>query len=234
MKAKSKFIFLTFIVTFGTSFSIWADQQDPALTKAMLDRYSLISPTVLENHHYWIELGYQSDLGFNQSGLQTGVGYRLNYFGFDMRFSSGKTTYGMFHKLEPYNSNKEYADNSESVLSRKDSDSWSYWYLEPGLSISGRYFSGILPQFTERVRVGFIYGNFKDNVNHIPFKSFVLNAETSLIYQLNPNSPWSLCGSLNWNSGMLVRYYVNTSGLSKSYGIPADWIGTTLGMIYSF
>jgi hypothetical protein len=223
------------MINFALSFNAWADQQqDPALTTNMLNRFSLVSPQVLAKRHYWMEVGLQSDLGFYGAGLQTGIGYRLNYFGFDLRLSAGKTSYGMINSIVTYTQNSTNAQNAEVTILRSKSDSWNYWSIEPGLSISSRLFSGSLSQFTERVRVGFIYGNFKDSVNNIPFKSFILNAETSLIYQLIPNGPWSMCGSLSWNSGMLVRRYQDSLGDNQSYALPIGWIGSSLSMQYAF
>lgn len=217
------------------SFSTFADQQqDPALTRNMLNQYSLVSPQVLLDRHYWFELGIQSDIGFNSAGIQTGIGYKLNYFGFDLRFSLGKTNYGTIRNITTYSQTSEYANYAEIVIPRSKSDSWSYAHIEPGLSITSRFFSGYLPQLTERVRVGFIYGNFKDSVNQIPFRSYILNAETSLIYQMNPNDPWSICGSLYLKSGMLVRYYQDSQGNNQSYGLPTGWLGTNVSMIYDF
>jgi hypothetical protein len=223
------------LLVFALSFNVFADQQqDPELTRAMLNKYSLISPQVLAERHYWVEMGMQSDLGLSEAGIQTGIGYRLNYFGADIRVSAGKTSYRKINSLALKNENTETPLTPEIDLPRNKSDSWSYWSLEPGFSISDRFFTGYLPKFTERVRVGFNYGNYEDTVNHIPFKSFILNVESSIIYQLKPESPWSLCGSINWSSGMLVRYYVDSEGKNQSYGLPASWVGTSLGMIYAF
>lgn len=235
MKGSIRNYFSFGLVIFVMSFNLLADQkQDPALTTSMLNRYSLVSPQVLAKRHYWMEIGIQSDTGLNETGLQAGIGYRLNFFGFDLHFSAGKTNYGMIRNVVTYTQSSDNAQNAEIVIPRSKSDSWSYLYFGPGLSITSRLFSGYLPQFTERVRVGMVYGNFNDNVNQIPFKSFILNAETSLIYQLKPENHWSICGSLNLNSGMLVRYYQNSQGIKQSYGIPIGWIGTSISMLYDF
>jgi hypothetical protein len=235
MKTQLKYFLACTLLVFTFSYKALADQQqDPALTKAMLNQYSLITPQILAERHYWLELGLQSDIGLSEAGVQTGIGYRLNYFGIDFRFSAGKTSYRKIHSLASHNQLTEVDPNPEIDLTRNKSDSWSYWSLEPGFSISSRLFSGYLPKFTERVRVGLNYGSYEDNINHIPFKSYILNVETSVIYQLRPDYPWSLCGSLNWNSGMLVRYYVDSEGKNQSYGLPASWVGTSLGMLYSF
>lgn len=235
MKTQLKYFLTCNLLAFAFNFKAMADQQqDPALTKAMLNQYSLISPQILAERHYWLELGLLSDFGLSESGLLTGIGYRLNYFGFDFRFSAGKTTYRKLHSLASHNQSTDTSSHPEIDLPRSKTDSWSYWSIEPGFSISNRLFSGYLPQFTERVRVGFNYGNYNDNVNNIPFKSYILNVETSIIYQLKPEDPWSLCGSLNWNTGMLVRYYVDSEGKNQSYGLPASWLGTSIGMLYTF
>ena len=214
------------------SSTVLADQQqDPALTQAMLNQYSLISPQILAGRHYWVEIALKSDMSLGEAGFETGIGYRFNYFGTDLRLAFGKTTYGKIRSLAAHNLNTDTTQNAEIFLSRNKSDSWNYWSLEPGLSVASRLLSGQLSELTERARVGFIYGKYTDNVYQIPFTSYILSVESSIIYQ-RPDTPWSLCGSLNWNTGMLVRYYDEPN--KQSYGLPASWLGSSLALQYAF
>jgi hypothetical protein len=223
------FIFLFFAVIFNVS----ADQQqDPALIQDMLAKYSLITPQILAKRHYWLELALANNLGFNEPGLMAEIGYRMNYFGFDLRLAKGKSSYGDMRNLATSNVNTDPSENTEIDLPRNNTDLWGHWSVGPGFSVANQFFSGVLSRFTERVRAGIAIGNYNDDVNHIPFKSYIFNVETSVVYQLRPNAPWSLCGSLNWNSGMLVRDYSDTQ--LKSYGLPISWIGSSLGLEYAF
>ena len=214
------------------SFTATADQQqDPELVNSMLSKYSLMNPQILANRHFWLELAMQNNLSFNEPGLLAGIGYRINYLGFDLRLTKGKSSYGKIKRLALHNENTDPSDNIEIDLPRNKSDLWSHWSVGPGFSISSKFFSGFLSGVTERVRAGFTFGNYNDDINNIPFKSYILNVETSVLFQLG-SSPWSLCGSLNWNSGMLVRDYKD--GELEPYGLPVSWVGSSLGLEYAF
>ncbi len=233
MKNQLKYFVACIFLVFAISFKAAADQQqDPALIQSMLSKYSLKNSQILANRHFWLELGVQNNLSFNEPGLLVGIGYRMNYFGFDFRFSKGKSSYGEIRRLATPNESTESSDNIEIDLPRNKSDLWSHWSIDPGLSVSNQFFSGLLSGFTERVRVGFTYGNYNDDVNNIPFKSYIFNVETSVLFQLIPSTPWSLSASLNWNSGMLVRDYGDAQ--LNSYGLPVSWVGSSLGLEYAF
>ena len=232
MKMKLRYFFSCSFLIFAMSFSAAADQQqDPELIRSMLSKYSLMNPQILANRHFWLELGMQNNLSFNEPGLLAAIGYRINYLGFDLRLTKGKSSYGEIRRLASRNENTDPSDNIEIDLARNKSDLWSHWSISPGLSVSNQFFSGFLSGVTERVRAGFTFGKYNDDVNDIPFKSYILNVETSVLFQLK-SSPWSLCGSLNWNSGMLVRDYKDSDLIP--YGIPVSWVGSSLGLEYAF
>jgi len=233
MKNQLKYFISCSFLIFAMTFTARADQQqDPALVQSMLTKYSILSPQILTNRHYWLELALPNNLHFNEPGLLAGFGYRFQYLGFDLRFTKGKTSYREINSLAVHNTNTESSENTEIDLLRNKNDKWSYWSVGPGFSVSNQFFSDFLAGFTERVRVGFAYGNYKDEANNIPFISYILSAETSVIYQFKPTSPWSVCGSLNWNTGMLARDYNDTQ--VRSYGIPISWVGSSLGLEYAF
>jgi hypothetical protein len=233
MKVQLRKLLIIIFLVFTMTFNVFADQQqDPALIQAMIAKYSLMPPQILAKRHYWLELALQNNLGFNEPGLMVGIGYRMNYFGFDIRFTKGKSSYGEMIRLATQNVNTEPSENAEIDLQRNKSDLWGHWSICPGFSVSNQFFSGILSRFTERVRAGVAIGNYDDEINHIPFKSYILNVETSVVYQIKPNSLWSLSGSVNWNSGTLVRNYGDAQLIS--YGLPVSWIGSSLGLEYAF
>ena len=233
MKNQLKYFISCCFLIVAMNFTALADQQqDPALIQSMLSKYSLLTPQILANRHYWLELALQNTLYFNEPGLLAGFGYRVHSLGFDLRFTKGKSSYGEIKRLAAHNTNTDSSENTEIDLQRNKSDKWSHWAIGPGFSVSNQFFSGFLSGLTERVRASFAYGNYRDEANNIPFKSYIFSADTSVIYQLKPTSPWSICGSLNWNTGMLVRDYKDTP--IKSYGIPVSWVGSSLGLEYAF
>jgi hypothetical protein len=229
-----KYLFSYVLFLFLTSFSALADQpQDPALLQKMLSKYTLKSPQVLAERHFFLDLSLQNNLDFNEPGLQIGVGYRFNYFGFDIRFSKGQSSYGEIRRLSPKNAYEGSSDNAEIDIARNKTDLWSHWAIEPGFSVSNQFFSGFLAGLTERARAGLAYGNYNDDVNNIPFQSYILTIEASVLYQVFPTSPWSLYASLNWNTGSLVRDYSELPQ-NSSYALPVSWVGTSLGIEYTF
>lgn len=216
------------------SFNASADQQqDPALLQSMLSKYTLKTPHVLAERHYFLDLALQNNLDFNEPGVLVGVGYRFNYFGFDLRFSKGQNSYGEIRRLAPKNDYEGSSDNAEIDIARNKTDLWSHWSFGPGFSVSNQFFSGFLAGLTERARAGFAYGNYNDDANNIPFQSYILSIEASVLYQLFPTSPWSLSASLNWNIGSLVRDYSGNPHYS-SYAIPVSWVGSSVGIEYTF
>jgi hypothetical protein len=228
--------YLFFYILFFTmlSFNASADQQqDPALLQNMLSKYTLKSPHVLADRHMFLDLALQNNLDFNEPGLQVGLGYRFNFFGFDLRFSKGQNSYGEIRRLAPKNDYEGSSDNSEIDLARNKTDLWTHWSFGPGFSVSNQFFSGLLAGFTERARAGFSYGNYNDDVHNIPFESYIFSIETSVLYQVIPSSPWSLNVSLNWNTGSLVRDYGGDPQY-RSYAIPVGWVGSSIGIEYSF
>ncbi len=233
LKTKLKNLLFCSFVVFAISFNASADQQqDPALIKTMISKYTLTSPQILANHHYWLDLALQNNLSFNEPGLLAGIGYRINYFGFDIRFTKGKSSYGEIRRLAAHNTITEPSDNVEIELARNKSDLWSHSSVGLGFSVANQFFSGFLSAVTERVRTSIAFGNYNDDVNHIPFKSYIFNVETSILYNLKSKGPWSICASLNWNTGSLVRDYGITQ--SVTYGLPVSWVGSSLGLEYAF
>lgn len=234
MKMKIKIFIFAILSVYSCIFMAHADQQqDPALVQSMLTQYSLISPQVLADRHFFLDLAVQNNFDFDEPGLQLGFGYRKSYLGFDLRFTKGRNSYGEIRHLAFSNSWDGYSDNAEIDIARAHSDMWSHWSIGPGFSVADKFFSSFLAGFTERVRAGFAFGNYNDEKNNIPFESYIFNIETSVLYQLNPTTPWSLSASLNWNTGMLVRDYGDDTQ-HHSYGIPVSWLGCSMGIEYAF
>jgi hypothetical protein len=233
LKTKLKNFLSCILVVFAISFNASADQQqDPALIQSMISKYTLTSPQILANRHFWLDLALQNNLGFKEPGLLAGIGYRINYLGIDIRYNKGKSSYGEIRRLAAENTSTDPSDNAEIDLARNKSDLWSHSSVGLGFSVANQFFSGFLSAVTERVRTSIAYGNYNDDVNNIPFKSYIFNVETSILYNLKPKGPLSLCASLNWNTGTLVRDYGIAQ--SETYGLPVSWVGSSLGLEYAF
>jgi len=233
MKINFRYLIVSLFIFLATNLRALADQQqDPALIQSMISKYTILPPQIMSDRHFFLELGLQSNLSFNEPGLQAAIGYRAQYFGFDVRFTKARSSYGEIVRLATHNEYAGSSDNTEIDIARNKFDKWSHWSIGPGFSVSNQFTSGFLTGFTERVRAGFELGNYNDDVNNIPFRSYIFNIETSILYQINPSIPWSLIVSLSWNSGMLVRDYGD--GPTSAYGLPVSWVGSSIGLEYTF
>jgi len=99
--------------------------------------------------------------------------------------------------------------------------------------VEGRYHPRWLPLLSEKGRFGLGYGKFTDRANQLEFNGVVMNFEADLIYALSGTSRWSVVAALNWKSGNLLR--VEAAALDSSdRHLPINWVGTSVGMHYSF
>jgi hypothetical protein len=233
MKIKVQYFIYCILLSNLFFSNVFAEQnQDPALVQSMLSKYTLLTPQIQAKRHFFLDLALQNNLSLSEPGFHIGFGYRATYLGFDLRFTKGKNSFGEIRRLAQKDAYPGTDSNTEIDIARNKADLWNHWSFGPGFSVSDKFFSSFLSDFTERVRAAFEYGNYSDEVNNIPFQSYIFSVETSLLYQMNQFSPWSLNASLNWNSGMLVRDYRDSQ--LNSYGIPVSWIGCSLGLEYAF
>jgi len=196
------------------------------------------SPQNIDHRHYWLELNLKSDISFQEKGFAIGVGHRWDWFGVDVRGLYGKTSYGAIEGFvdpsqDVSTGNQSPNTGAQSILARSSSDSWSYTALEPGISIESKWFPTILPLFSEKARVGMEWGNFNDSVNNLSFTGYLFTCDATLIYQLSAHSPYSISASIFWDTGNLMLNGASTLSDADRH-LAVNWLGTSVGLLYSF
>jgi len=230
-----KILILIFCITLMNTASQKASANS---IREIITETSINSPEVIQSRHLSANISANSNLSFIEKGFQLGIAYRWEFLGTDLRFAYGSTQYGQIKAVEDYNQNTGTAYHpatygAEMIRPRNDQDSWTYTVIEPGISIESKLFY-FFPQLTQKARFGFTFGHFQDEANNLGFSSFLFNIEAALLYQINPTSPWSVEGSLMWHSGNLMLNVADDSTFSSDRHLPLNWIGSSLGVRYSF
>jgi hypothetical protein len=185
---------------------------------------------------YWVSLA--ADLGANpflMRGASLAVGWQLQWIGFDARVGLGSMSYSMVSvsagPSDTDNSTAAGDPTAERSRPRNGSDPWSYFLIEPGISVIGRLFASSLPQLTERVRFGMGYGSMSDQINNLSFSAISFSFETDLEYQLGVGSRFAVKGGVIYNAGVLD----NKADSDPTHGrLPASWLQEQLALVYYF
>lgn len=206
--------------------------------KQMVRTITILSPAAMDKRSLWCGLSARTEWSLAGLGGQLELGYLLKFLGIDGRLSRGQTNYGRFSVAPGYSqlgfaTPSSWDPSAELNRPRDGNDRWSYTMIEPGLSINGRMFSRILPLLSERARVGFGYGSFQDSANTIDFTSYLFSVEAAMLWQLGAGSRWSLSGSVNWYTGILISDSDPEQSLSLRR-LPLSWLTGSIGLAYSF
>lgn len=210
------------------------DQQ----VKKMIRDITLVPPAVADDRHFWCGLAARTEWSTAGIGGLLEAGYVMRFFGVDARFSLGSTDYERISAAPGYSqlgfaTPSAVAPEAELNRPRDGKDAWTYTLIEPGLSINSRMFSRMLPLLAERARVGFAYGGFQDLTHGVDFTAYLFSAEAAMLLQLGTGSRWSLSGSLNWHTGILISKTDPDQSLSLRR-LPLSWLTGSLGLTYAF
>ncbi len=186
------------------------------------------------NNRFWLDLSLPVNFNFSHYGLTAGAGYRFSFLGVDLRANVGKTNFGNI-TIKPDDPSEldEIDPESQMARPRADNDSWSFYSFNPGISVSGRLLPEILPRFSERARIGIDFGSATDQINSLSFSSVLFTIESTILYQIEENSPWAATLSIFWNSGDLIADEPKDSPTSFRR-LPVSWMGLAAGVSYFF
>ena len=230
-------VILSFLLLSG-GLNAKAESTHPNSPKQIILDNSLKASEIDEGRHFFADFGTKTNFSFKEKGAFAGVGYRWNFFGVDLQMAYSQTQYQSIQAMldSSIGTGTGYASagsNLEINRLRNPEDSWTLFWLEPGLSIEGQLLANALPLFSERARVGLAWGSLHDQANNISFTAWLFTVETALIYQLGKSSPWSLSAALKWNTGNAVST-ANPSALVSDRTLPINWIDTNFALLYNF
>lgn len=169
-------------------------------------------------------------------GGSLSVGYQFKRMALDLRGNLSSLDYGAISVLpgqsdfqdEPIEG--EPIPETELTRVRSDSDSWSYFQLEPGISVTGQFFADRFPRLSQRARFGVGLGRFTDRVNELQFLSITATFEADLEYQLFPASRWALRLGGAWQTGVLKRQD-DIRDVEKR--LPVSWLQASFSLLYA-
>lgn len=183
---------------------------------------------------FWVSLGL--GLGADpllMRGAFISVGWQYHWIGLDARVGFGTTSYSMIGVAAgptDFDTSTEAGDPlAERARPRNGSDSWSYFLVEPGISVSGRLFASSLPLFSQRARFGVGYGSMNDQTHALGFSAITYSFEGDAEYQLGVGSRFGLRGGIIYNAGVLE----NKAQPDPTAGrLPASWLQEQLSLVY--
>ncbi len=173
-------------------------------------------------------------------GAQVMFGMEFHPIGVDFKAMFGSANFGgVSNALGPndlpsgvvaadYPSGNE--PGSELNRPRLHDDPWSYFFLQPGISIENKIVQNAWPMFSNRMRLGAGYGWMTDAKNSIKFTAWLLSADAYLGYRLGAGSRWVVELGASWNYGA-----ANSDQFEGNMGrIPISWFVMSLGLKYWF
>ena len=166
-------------------------------------------------------------------GGSLAAGCQFHTLGLDLRAGYYKAGFG---SISPPPSpadlvNAPSDSTAEVYRPRSGSDPWTMLEVEPGMSVTARFFREYLPQLSERARFGAGYGSFSDQLNALKFTGFLASFEGALQYQLNPKRPFAVEFAVNWHVGQ-----ISLSGQSseRDSQLSISYVTSALSLVYWF
>lgn len=175
-----------------------------------------------EKQHFWVAAGARSGtkIGAMYNG-EFAVGWQWGLLGIDAHVAFGSAPFGgIFSQpsyTDVYNAEFESAldPNSELNRARLLTDSWSYFTYQPGLVVHGRAFPDLLPEISQKARVGLGPGTFTDKVNQLSFSAWIFTAEAAVQWQLQKKGRLALEFAFSMNWGRLVGPGAGSANLRR-------------------
>ncbi len=198
------------------------------------------SSEVRSGKYFWVALGGVTSVRLGQmKGFKMTAGWQMGtLFAADLRLTSASTSYkaiSVLPEYDPYGSSGAgYASfedpDSEVNRSRGVDDSWSLFFIEPGVSVHSHLFIDSVPLLSERVRFGIAKGNLKDNTHGLSFSGYFPSFEAALQYSFGRQSPWSAEGAFNLMSG-----HASSNEQPANQGLlPLSWVSLSVSLVYWF
>ncbi len=230
-----KFIFLLFFIS-NIAFALPKIEQNP---KHFPKKDLPIDQIYDRNIRLSADVGSRTNFtdGYILSGQIT---YQMQYFGFDSRVSYSDAKFETFF-TKPRQADKDATtsaaslgdETSEVNRQRKGTDRWSYLLIQPGFSVTGKFFPNKMRRFSQTGRFGFGKVFMRDSAYRNGFRGWIATWDAHFNYQLSERSPYSLFVGATYNFG-----WVNSMDAThdrKSTGrIPMGFFLVHLGMNYSF
>lgn len=207
---------------------VWA-----ATKPAVLPFESRFPYTSQTNHHWFVRVDIENSLiGGTLLGAAASGGYQFSFFGVDMKFRYASTDYGVIRSNpdESASSSGIYSSetdpNSELNRIRADSESWSFFLIEPGVFARSKIFPNWIPHLNLVGRFGVGLGSFSDQENGISFNPILFTSDAFLEYLLAKDSSWGVNGGANFTWGRV--------GGTQTTRLPISFLVWHFGVSYWF
>lgn len=217
MNQSIKLILILYITVIQVFILNLTHESKAARSKRKSIRSSVVLPKpILEEKNLWARLHFISKVkGGKFLGLSGSAGYQWDFLSLDLRLSLATLSYGAI-SVSPGGTDIDSDDpsnqdpDSEVNRYRDDSEPWSWFLVEPGISFSGRLFPDWAPNLIKRGRIGIGVGNLTDQQNDLGFGARVVSIEAGIQYLigkrnfLGGNHPLALELAGTWYAGVLL------------------------------
>lgn len=166
--------------------------------------------------YLWASLGMflAPNLTKTNIGSQVSVGLEWNPIGVDLRGGFGAASYSAIRGYpDAVSGNSSVTDESSALdptselnRTRGDDDSWTYFFVQPGISIENKFVQDRWPLWSNRVRIGLGYALMTDGANSIAFSSWMYSGEATVGYRLGHQSQWMV------EAGFSLNFAIAQSG----------------------
>jgi|GEM_PF-3772089 len=218
----------------------YSDYRESSLYEANA-KLETLAPPVREGKQAFVSANWGTGLRLGEiNGLRATLAWVPSLLGLDVSVVSQSLRFGAFHvdptfgdsTTDSSGGSYDSSDpNSELNRIRDELDQWSQFLIGPSLAVSGRLLPDwISPLWTERGRFGIMNATFKDKVNSLTFKGWVVTFDAWIQYQLWTGSPLALDLGMSHSWGAISR-----TGVTRQQGrLPVSWVQTHLGLSYWF
>ncbi|NDD92216.1 hypothetical protein EBZ37_09040 [bacterium] len=173
--------------------------------------------------------------------LQASVSYQMGYLGFDLRGAWGSTHYGVLRVVPDYSqavgtgltAPSSIESDSEMNRIRAEGDPWNYHLVEPGVSVSGRWFPSWLPRFGQRARFGVAWASLSDQVNQLEFNGVLISSSAEFTYAPERWRYLELVLGFHFRSGDVLNQ-ANSDASNQMRRLPIHWKELSAGVTFWF
>ena len=189
------------------------------------------------SRRYSVELNLDSpQMPGRGYGVSAGIGYLHEMMGFDIRARFGSMQTGEFFtpptEMESTTIINQ-SPQSQIYQPRDDHSSWTYFMIEPGVSVTGKLLPLYLKKWSETARFGIAKSSFTDSASSLAYHGWVISTEAIAAYHFSYTSPYSFHFGMGLNWGWITRDST-PAGLQSEGDLPVRFMRYIAGVAYAF